>query len=40
MGKKLGMLEHMCHPTYGGKPKMGGLQSRMARAKSKSLFPK
>jgi hypothetical protein len=38
--KKAGMVIHACHPGNGGKHKIGGLWSMMARAKSETLFPK
>jgi hypothetical protein len=38
--KKLGMVVHTCHPRYGGKLKIGRLQSRLGWAKTKSLSPK
>jgi hypothetical protein len=38
-GKKLGMVVHACHPSYGRKLKIGGSESRPAWAKSESLSP-
>jgi hypothetical protein len=34
------MIVHACHPRDGGKSKIGGPQSRLAWAKSKTLSPK
>jgi hypothetical protein len=28
--RKLGVVKQACHPSYGGKQKMGGLQSSLA----------
>jgi hypothetical protein len=39
-GKKLGMVAHACHPSDIRKPKIGGLQSGPALAKSKTLSSK
>jgi hypothetical protein len=33
--KKLGGVVHACHPSNGGKRKIGGSWSRLAQAKSK-----
>jgi hypothetical protein len=33
-GKKLGMVAHVCHPSYSRKCKIGGLLSRMEWARS------
>jgi hypothetical protein len=40
MGKKLGVVTHICHPSYIRKYKTGGLWSRLVWAKSKTLTPK
>jgi hypothetical protein len=38
-GRKLGMVEHICHPTDSRKlKKIGGSQSRLTWAKGKSYF--
>jgi hypothetical protein len=38
--KKLCMVVHVCHSSYGRKPKIGRLQSRLAQAKGKTLTQK
>jgi hypothetical protein len=38
--EKLGMVAHACHPSNGGKHKIGGSQSKVALANSKTLSPK
>jgi hypothetical protein len=37
MGKKLGMVAHACHPSEGGKHKIGGLPSRQAWTKTETI---
>jgi hypothetical protein len=38
--KNLGVVACTCHPSYGRKIKIGRSQSRLAWAKSTTLFPK
>jgi hypothetical protein len=40
MEKKLDIVVHACHSSYGGKLKIGELQYRAAWAKSETLSPK
>jgi hypothetical protein len=39
-GEKLGIVVPACHPRDNGKHKIGGLQVRLAWAKSETLSPK
>jgi hypothetical protein len=39
-GEKLSVMAHVCHPIYRRKLKVGGLQARLAWAKSETLFSK
>jgi hypothetical protein len=39
-GKKLGVMAHACHPSYGRKCKIGGSQSMPDWAINKTLSPK
>jgi hypothetical protein len=38
--KKLDVVVCVCHPSYCGKLKIGGLGSKVAWTKSETLFPK
>jgi hypothetical protein len=38
--KELGMVAPICHPSYGGKSKIGGSGPGQPRKKSETLSPK